>query len=232
MKARRKFLLWVAGVYAVLLAVPGTLGALLAAGLTPAEREAFLGFIAGEAPLLAFAALILFFVSFGAVKWLFDQYPTAVHAIAEQTRIVPAANTEHRVSADAGPEIAEMAARSTGSATRTGGCAGSRSADGGARRLEEERNRLAALMSELSEGVLLCNEEGRILLYNEQARALFAPAASGRLAAEPGGPRPLDLRVPRPRPGRRTRWTRSRRPRAPARRRPTTMFSTATVGET
>ncbi|MGB5079241.1 MAG: exonuclease domain-containing protein, partial [Burkholderiales bacterium] len=43
-------------------------------------------------------------------------------------------------------------------------------------RLEEERNRLAALMSELVEGVLVCNAEGRILLYNEQARALFTGA--------------------------------------------------------
>ena len=32
-------------------------------------------------------------------------------------------------------------------------------------------------MSELSEGVLLCNAEGRILLYNEQAKALFGAAA-------------------------------------------------------
>ncbi|MGH8708578.1 MAG: exonuclease domain-containing protein, partial [Burkholderiales bacterium] len=40
--------------------------------------------------------------------------------------------------------------------------------------LEEERNRLAALMSELVEGVLVCNAEGRILLYNEQARALLS----------------------------------------------------------
>jgi DNA polymerase-3 subunit epsilon len=52
-----------------------------------------------------------------------------------------------------------------------------RIAESGAR-LEEERNRLAALMSDLSQGVLLCNAEGRILLYNEQARALFGSAAA------------------------------------------------------
>ncbi|HPF57723.1 MAG TPA: exonuclease domain-containing protein [Candidatus Competibacteraceae bacterium] len=36
--------------------------------------------------------------------------------------------------------------------------------------VEEEKNRLAALMSELSQGVLVCNRDGRILLYNERAR--------------------------------------------------------------
>ena len=42
--------------------------------------------------------------------------------------------------------------------------------------VEEEKNRLAALMSELSQGVLVCNRDGRILLYNERARqALSAP---------------------------------------------------------
>ena len=39
---------------------------------------------------------------------------------------------------------------------------------------EEEKNILAAFMAELPEGVLICNAEGRILLYNNQARELFA----------------------------------------------------------
>ena len=47
-----------------------------------------------------------------------------------------------------------------------------------------ERNRLAALLSELAQSVVVCNRDGRILLYNRRARlqcrALSrAPAASG-----------------------------------------------------
>ncbi|WP_142803509.1 exonuclease domain-containing protein [Tepidiphilus sp. J10] len=38
--------------------------------------------------------------------------------------------------------------------------------------VEEERNRLAALMAQLAEAVIVCNAEGRILLYNEAARRL------------------------------------------------------------
>ncbi len=40
-------------------------------------------------------------------------------------------------------------------------------------RLAQETRRLAALMSELTQGVLVCNHDGRILLYNAHAAALF-----------------------------------------------------------
>lgn len=40
-----------------------------------------------------------------------------------------------------------------------------------------ERNKLATLMSELTVGVLVCNLEGQILLYNNQARHLLKPPA-------------------------------------------------------
>ena len=41
------------------------------------------------------------------------------------------------------------------------------------RAMEQERNRLAALMSELTQGVVVCNLDGRILLYNTRARLQF-----------------------------------------------------------
>lgn len=39
--------------------------------------------------------------------------------------------------------------------------------------IQQERNRLAALMSELSQSVVVCNLDGRILLYNNRARMQF-----------------------------------------------------------
>jgi DNA polymerase III subunit epsilon len=41
------------------------------------------------------------------------------------------------------------------------------------RAIDLERNRLAALMSELTQGVVVCNLDGRILLYNTRARLQF-----------------------------------------------------------
>ncbi|CAM8659480.1 DNA polymerase III epsilon subunit, exonuclease domain [Comamonadaceae bacterium] len=40
-------------------------------------------------------------------------------------------------------------------------------------RLEQERGRLAALMTELSQSVVVCNRDGRVILYNRKAREQF-----------------------------------------------------------
>jgi DNA polymerase-3 subunit epsilon len=69
------------------------------------------------------------------------------------------------------------------------------------RGVEQERNRLAALMSELTQSVVVCNLDGRVLLYNNRARMQFralsdAPALAGGSRADRPGP--LDLHGVRP----------------------------------
>ncbi|MCX7156933.1 MAG: exonuclease domain-containing protein [Rhodocyclales bacterium] len=48
---------------------------------------------------------------------------------------------------------------------------------------EADRNRFAVLMSELAQGVIVCNPDGRVLLYNRRARALFASSSGHGMAA-------------------------------------------------
>ena len=48
---------------------------------------------------------------------------------------------------------------------------------------EADRNRFAVLMSELAQGVIVCNMDGRVLLYNRRARALFAGSSGHGMAA-------------------------------------------------
>jgi DNA polymerase-3 subunit epsilon len=43
---------------------------------------------------------------------------------------------------------------------------------------EKERNLLAAIMSELPQGVVICNKSGRILLFNSLAKKIFSPRTS------------------------------------------------------
>ena len=50
------------------------------------------------------------------------------------------------------------------------------------RDVAEQRDQLGALMAELDQSVVVCNLDGRILLYNERARQLFR-----RLSRAPGG---------------------------------------------
>jgi DNA polymerase III subunit epsilon len=47
---------------------------------------------------------------------------------------------------------------------------------------EADRNRFAVLMAELAQGVIVCNMDGRVLLYNRRARALFADASGQGMA--------------------------------------------------
>jgi DNA polymerase-3 subunit epsilon len=54
---------------------------------------------------------------------------------------------------------------------------------------EEEKNILAAIVSELPEGILICNADGQILLYNKQARRDLE-ANDRNTLSEPGSNRP------------------------------------------
>ncbi len=51
------------------------------------------------------------------------------------------------------------------------------------RSIEQERAMLSALMAELRQSVLVCNLDGRILLYNSRARALFKDWSATPVAA-------------------------------------------------
>ena len=171
---------WVAVAYAVALAVPAALAVLLAWGLPEADASALARVLEQRALLLLLGALLLLPACAGAVRWIFARYVTAARALAEQTHVIRSANPDLRLPPQPVRELAELAAAINGLADAYRGLqrdSDARSAEARTR-LEEERNRLAALMSELSQGVLVCNAEGIILLYNEQARTLFAPPAA------------------------------------------------------
>ena len=188
MNARAKFSIWFAVFYFGVVAVVVATGVMFAAGVPDADARVLLRLLEERAQMLAFVAMLLLFLCAGVLHWLFRNYLTAVRSLAEQTRIVSATNPEHRVDTDGGSELVDLAA----SINRLADAYRRQKIDLETRaglsnaRLEEERNRLAALMSELSEGVLLCNAEGRILLYNERAKALFGAAAAQAPGARQG----------------------------------------------
>jgi DNA polymerase-3 subunit epsilon len=62
----------------------------------------------------------------------------------------------------------------------------SRAGGEGQPRVEQERSRLAALMSELTQSVVVCNLDGRVLLYNNRARCSSAPCRTRRRGAGRG----------------------------------------------
>ena len=180
MKPPLRYWIWVLAVYGASLAIVGALGAAIAFGLPPDDGDTLARIVAARSPLLVAAAGLLLALCAGAVSWLFTNYHYAARLLAEQTEVVLKANPNHLVSVEAGPEMVELAKAINRIAEGMRGLQQDlelRSAQARSH-VEEERNRLAALMSELTQGVMVCNAEGRILLYNERARALFLRVAS------------------------------------------------------
>ncbi len=95
--------------------------------------------------------------------------------LADGARIILGANPAHRLPDEGPAEAAQLARLINALADRHQSALGEvelRVHEANAK-LEEERHRLAALMSELTDSVLVCNSEGLILLYNDTASSLF-----------------------------------------------------------
>jgi DNA polymerase-3 subunit epsilon len=181
MTARARFAARVLGLYGAALAVPTLAGLLLGYALPEADAAVFWGVVESRAPLLALMAVLMLFACAGVVRWLHAEHVAPALAIAEHVRVIRTANAGLRLPEVGRPELAAVAAEIeslAGAYRALRDESDARAAEARAR-LEEERNRLAALMSELAQGVVVCNAEGTILLYNESARALFAPSADG-----------------------------------------------------
>jgi len=155
-------------------------GGLLAATLAPVEREALGAMLAPRAALLLLAWAVLA-IALGVlgrrahVVWVRQpaRLAEAAQALladgdAVRKQPLPAA-AACASSARALVDVAERLARQR-DALRADIGAKVREA---ARGIEQERSRLAALMSELTQSVIVCNLDGRILLYNPRARLQF-----------------------------------------------------------
>ena len=102
----------------------------------------------------------------------------AVRRLVDDTGVIVDANPSHRLG-PAGPKELEPVAAAVNrlAEQRESALRGvAEQAEATRRDMESERNRLAALMAQLTVAVLVCNKEGRILLYNEAARSLVGDA--------------------------------------------------------
>ena len=132
-------------------------------------------------------AVLLVFPLALVLKALYGRYVTAPAQLNEDARIMLAANPSHRAPLRGAAEIRRLAESVNAFADANESL--QRDFDQRVReanaRIEQERNRLAALMSELAQSVIMCNVEGRILLYNARAMQLLRkPLASAAAAGK------------------------------------------------
>ena len=169
----RRLPLLLAALALALALLAGASVALVWATLEPAERDAVVALLASRAMLL----VMLWLVVFGAAAWAagrgFERFVEAPHRLAEQAQVLLAGSAARELDVQgsaANRQLAEALNALAQQRTRLRDDVALQIAQA-SRGIEQERSRLSALMAELTQSVVVCNLDGRILLYNSHARA-------------------------------------------------------------
>ncbi len=143
--------------------------------LTPGE-QAFIEKIALRlVPYPVLGALALFLIIGALVSLLFRNYVIPILKMGEETRLMSAVNPRYRIEAKGPVELVHLAdtINETADAFQALQFEIKEKIEKARADLRAERNRLAALMSKLPTGVLVCNINGQVLLYNPQSQRLL-----------------------------------------------------------
>jgi len=154
----------------------------------PAEKRALFSEIAQHwLPIGTMLTLVTLVIAGLVLDRLFRTYVQGLQAMAEQLDVLRTAPSDFRLPSAGPPEIRRVAeaANRLAEAREASEAAIVARVDAAKASLAAERNRLAALMAQLDEAVIVCNHEARVLLYNEAARTLVASfvPAHGAVAA-------------------------------------------------
>jgi DNA polymerase-3 subunit epsilon len=173
-----------AGAVLLLLALwAGALWALAAALLAAEARAAIAGALAEHAPLLGLAAFAgagaLAAAAAAAAKALHRRHVAAPARLLEQARALlqPGAAPLPAQDGPLAQALAALMGELVAQREQLRGDIAAQVAEG-SRGVEQERQRLAALMAELTQAVVVCNLDGRVLLYNQRARLQFMALSS------------------------------------------------------
>lgn len=188
MKAKHRFILAVI-VLGLLMTGPFVVTSLLVwLDMKDAEREMLTGLLLSRLPVGTMMTIFGFVIGVLVLHRLFKQYVEGLLRMAETLRLMLGANRNFRVAAEGPPEVQQLARAASDLAQQRDALMDDVEAQIAKAKasVEEEKNRLAALMSELAQAVVVCNLDGRILLYNNRARLQFKALAQGPTSVSGG----------------------------------------------
>lgn len=188
MANRLRFAVWLTLATAFVLGLFAIVGFALWFDMQDAQRVVVRTVLKERLPLLLILAFLLPFLLGGLLHWGMAAWPLAASRMAEEVALIHTINPSYRVSLAGAQAMRQLgdAINAFAEAHRKLQRDVQARVDEANAQLTEEKNRLAALMSELAHSVLVCNREGRILLYNERAAQLLAGMAA-RAGAAPVG---------------------------------------------
>jgi len=123
---------------------------------------------------------IILILASSAIGFLLDffvnTYMIPLAKLADETLVIYTVNPSHRIKLEGGKNILRLAEIINANADRNQQLPNNEKelVVRETARLEEEKNTLAAVISGLPEGVVICNLEGQISLYNKRARQLLS----------------------------------------------------------
>ncbi len=136
--------------------------------------------VAESATILVFALGITLAMVLFIIYWMYKTYAQPLKLLAEDLRIMALSNPAHRPKASKYPqELRDLVAGMgiLGDQFEALRADVEARVEQAAAALEEERDTLATLMTKLTQGVVVCNMNGQVLLYNRQARDMLEGSA-------------------------------------------------------
>lgn len=188
MQARHRFIFAVL-VLGLLMTGPFVVTSLLVwLDMKEAERTMLIDLLVTRLPVGTMMTLFGFTIGVLVLHKLFKQYVEGLLRMSETLRLMLSANRNFRVELDGPPEVQQLARAANELAQQRDALMDDVDAQIARAKasVEEEKNRLAALMSELAQAVVVCNLDGRILLYNNRARLQFKALAQGPTSVSGG----------------------------------------------
>ena len=186
MKLDRRLALMLVAVGAGLAAWMGFTVLLVASTLEPAQRESLQAVLGPRLPLLGLSWLLVLVALVPGLVALNRRYASAPARLLEQTRVLLAATEAQQITPQGTAETLALGAAINALAAQRDHCRAdvAQQIALANHSVQQEKNRLAALMAELTQSVVVCNLDGRILLYNSRARLQFRALSNAPALAD------------------------------------------------
>jgi len=156
--------------------------------MTPKEKELGVRLLDRVFIYSALALVVGFFISAQFIIYIFRNYVSPIEELTDETRLIAVANSKYRIQPKGAMEtenltqvINELAdsylslkldVRSIIEQSKS--------------EQDDEKKRMEALMSQIPQGVVVCNFDGRILLYNQKANEILEEYGEGSTEEEVG----------------------------------------------
>lgn len=175
MSPKNKFLWFAIVSICFILLVFCTMAWLFWQPLSLEERTLFIKLFKANFGYLFTAVFLLFAVLGLTLDWFFRFYIIPLGQLADEAALMCSVNPGHRVNIDGGKDVLRLSRILNQNAERYQEVRNNirEKIQRAKAEVEAEKNIFAGIMSELPEGVLICNAQGRIILFNRAAKSFL-----------------------------------------------------------